>query len=103
MRLGDLFIMGVPELINQEAILRIINDEVEKLATKKLEEFRNELAQSYYFDDYLIDRVAASIKLDVSLRQVDTLVKTGKLKKCAIGRSVKFRNSDVLAYMSALK
>lgn len=95
--------MGIPELINQEAIFKIINDEVEKLATKKIEEFRRELAQNYCFDDSLINREAVSKKLDISLRQVDTLVKTGRLKKCSIGRSVKFRNSDVLAYIRTLK
>ena len=103
MGFGDLFIMGIPELINQEAIFKIINDEVEKLAIKKIEEFRRELAQNYFFDDSLMNKKTVSKKLDISVRQVDNLMKTGKLKNCAIGRSVKFKNSDILAYIATLK
>lgn len=95
--------MGIPDLINHDAIVRFIKEEVDKLASIKIEEFRKELSQNYYFDDCLLNREAVSSKLDISLRQVDTLVKTKRLKKCSIGRSVKFRNSDVLEYMAKLK
>lgn len=95
--------MNLINLINEDVLVQLISSEVEKLANIKFEEFKKDLAVNYYFDDFLLSRDQVSIKLDISLRQVDKLVETKRLKKCSIGRSVKFRNSDVLEYMANLK
>ena len=95
--------MGITELINYDALKKIINDEVERLATVKFEEFKKELLVNYSFDDKLLNREDTAKKLNLSVRQVDNLAEKGKLKKCSIGRSVKYKNSDVLAYINALK
>lgn len=95
--------MDLSNLFNEEALINIINNEVERLATIKFEEFKKELSVSYSFDDCLLDRVQVSSKLGISIRQVDNLTNRGKLKKCSLGRGVKFRNSDVLEYIKSLK
>lgn len=95
--------MNLINLINEDVLVQLISSEVEKLANIKFDEFKKDLAVNYYFDDCLLSRDQVSIKLDISLRQVDKLVETKRLKKCSIGRSVKFRNSDVLEYMANLK
>ena len=95
--------MGITELINYDALKKIINDEVERLAAVKFEEFKKELLENYSFDDKLLNREATAKKLNLSVRQVDNLAEKGKLKKCSIGRSVKYKNSDVLVYINALK
>jgi predicted DNA-binding transcriptional regulator AlpA len=95
--------MGITELINYDVLKKIINDEVERLATVKFEEFKKELLVNYSFDDKLLNREDTAKKLDISVRQVDNLVEKGKLKKGSIGRSVKFKNSDVLAYINGIK
>jgi predicted DNA-binding transcriptional regulator AlpA len=95
--------MNLTNLFNEEALTKMINDEVEKLTKIKLEGFKQELSKNYFFDDKLLNRKEVSLKLGISLRQVDTLVKSKKLKKCSIGRSIKFRNSDVLEYIFNLK
>ncbi|MEI7509033.1 MAG: hypothetical protein WCJ62_06160 [Flavobacterium sp.] len=95
--------MGITELINYDALKKIINDEVERLATVKFEEFKKELSENYSFDDKLLNREATAKKLNLSVRQVDNLAEKGKLTKCSIGRSVKYKNSDVLAYINGIK
>lgn len=95
--------MDLTNLFNEDVLSRLISAEVEKLANIKFEEFKKSLEETYVFDDKLLNRDEVSKKLDISLRQVDTLVQTKRLKKCSIGRSVKFRNSDVLEYMANLK
>ena len=83
--------------------MTFVNNEVERLFAIKVEEFKKELSVNYSFDDCLLDRVQVSDKLGISIRQVDNLTSSGKLKKCSLGRGVKFRNSDVLEYMKSLK
>jgi excisionase family DNA binding protein len=94
--------MNLINLINEDVLVQLISSEVEKLANIKFEEFKKDLAVNYYFDDCLLNKKEVSKKLNISLRQVDSLVSSRRLKKCAIGRSVKFRNSDVLNYMANL-
>jgi predicted DNA-binding transcriptional regulator AlpA len=95
--------MGINDLINYDALKKIINDEVDRITTEKFEGYKKELLVNYCFDDKLLDRKATAKKLDLSIRQVDNLAEKGKLKKCSIGRSVKYKNSDVLAYINSLK
>ncbi len=98
--------MSTSSIINQEALETQINNEVERLVKIKLEEFKNsllkELSQNYYFVDNLFDKTKVAKILDISVRQVDNLVSSGKLKKCGLGRSVKFRNSDINEYIKSL-
>lgn len=95
--------MDLSKLINENALITCVNNEVERLFAIKVEEFKKELSGNYSFDDYLLNRVQVSNKLGISIRQVDTLTRRGKLKKCSLGRGVKFRNSDVLEYIKSLK
>jgi predicted DNA-binding transcriptional regulator AlpA len=95
--------MDLTNLFNEDVLSRLISAEVEKLANIKFEEFKKDLAENYFFDDRLLDKVATAKKLDVSVRQLDNLVERGKLNKVLIGRSVKFKNSEVLEYINALK
>lgn len=95
--------MDLSNFINEEVLMNNINNEVERLFKIKFEEIKKELSGNYSFDDCLLDRVQVSGKLGISIRQVDNLTSRGKLKKCSLGRGVKFRNSDVLEYMKSLK
>ncbi len=95
--------MDLSNLINENALIKMINNEVERLSIIKFEEFKKELLENYSFDDKLLNREATAEKLNLSVRQVDNLAEKGKLKKCSIGRSVKYKNSDVLVYINALK
>ncbi len=95
--------MDLSKLINENALIACVNNEVERLFAIKVEAFKKELSGNYSFDDYLLNRVQVSDKLGISIRQVDTLTRRGKLKKCSLGRNVKFRNSDVIEYIKYLK
>ncbi len=95
--------MDLTNLFNEDVLSRLISAEVEKLANIKFEEFNKELLKNYTFDDKLLSREATAKKLDISVRQVDNLVKKGRLNKCSIGRSVKFKNSNILAYINSIK
>lgn len=98
--------MFTSSIINQDALQSQINSEVERLTAIKFEEFKNnlleELSKNYYFDDCLLDKIKVARKLGISVRQVDNLVTKGKLKKCGLGRSVKFKNSDINEYVRSL-
>lgn len=98
--------MLTSSIINQDALHVQINNEVERLTAIRFEEFKNnllqELSKNYYFVDNLFNKKKVAEILDISVRQVDNLVDSGKLKKCGLGRSVKFRNSDVNEYIKSL-
>lgn len=99
--------MNTSSFINQDALQAHINNEVERLTQKKLEEFKErflkELSQNYFRDDYLLSRKETAIKMSISIRTLDEWVKTGKLKSVAQGTGVKFRNSYILEYIKNLK
>lgn len=92
-------------LINfdNEAFKGIIRNEVERLVALQMDVFEKKISENYFFDDKLLSRDEVAVKLAVSLGTLDNLRKRGKLKACGIGKGVKFRNSEVLAYIKSLK
>jgi predicted DNA-binding transcriptional regulator AlpA len=88
---------------NQSVFDEIIKKEVERLVRLQMDDFKRDLSTNYFFDDRLLGREEVAIKLDISIGTLDNIRKKGKLKGCAIGKSVKFRNSEVLAYIKSLK
>ena len=99
--------MNTSSFINQDALQAHINNEVERLTQKKLEEFKEgflkDLSQNYIRDDYLLSRKETAKKLDICVRALDYKVEGGKIKSVGQGRSVKFKNSDILEYIKNLK
>lgn len=88
---------------NQIGFDEMIKKEVERLVRLQMDNFEKQLSENYCFDDKLLSREEVAIKLDISLGTLDNQRKRGKLKGCAIGKSVKFRNSEVLTYIKSLK
>lgn len=89
--------------INQNVFDDIIKNEVERLVKLQMDDFEKKLSENYFFDDKLLSREEVAVKLAISLGTLDNLRKRGKLKGCGIGKGVKFRNSEVLAYIKLLK
>jgi len=87
---------------NQNLFRDLIKQEVNKLVEIKFEELKKELLQTYVFDDKLLSREDVAEKLNVSVGKIDNLRKNKKLKGCGVGRSVKFRNSEILEYIRSL-
>jgi hypothetical protein len=88
---------------NQIGFDEIIKKEVERLVRLRMDDYESKLSANYYFDDKLLGREEVAIKLNISIGTLDNLRKRGKLKGCAIGKCVKFRNSEVLSYIKSLK
>lgn len=99
--------MLTSSIINQDALQAQINNEVERLTAVKFEQFKNnlleEISKNYYFDDKFLTREQVAEKLELSIGTVDNLRKSGKLKGSRAGKLVRFKNSEVLAYMKNLK
>ncbi len=99
--------MNLINLFNEEALIKMINDQVEKLTKIKLEEFKKdfyeELAQNYYLDDLLISRKETAKLLSMCVRNLDYNTSNGKIKSVNQGRCVKYRKTDILEYMKNLK
>lgn len=99
--------MLTSSIINQDALQAQINNEVERLTAIRFEEFKNnllqELSKNYHFDDKFLTREQVAEKLELSIGTVDNLRKSGKLKGSRAGKLVRFKNSEVLAYMKNLK
>jgi excisionase family DNA binding protein len=89
-------------LINQEVLVAVIKEEALKMFAEMAEEFKKELATNYTFDDKLLTREEVAEKLAVSKGTVDNLNKAGKLMAYSIGRSVRFRNSEVLRFIERI-
>lgn len=83
--------------------MNMIKAEVEKLATIKFEEFKKDLSENYFFDDKFLTREQVAEKLELSIGSVDNLRKKGKLNGYRVGTLVRFKNSEVLAYMKKVK
>lgn len=88
---------------NNDAFNEIIKKEVERLVKLQMDDFEKKLSENYFFDDKLLSREEVADKLAISLGTLDNLRKRGKLKAGGIGKGVKFRNSEVLAYIKSLK
>lgn len=99
--------MVLTNLFNEEALIKMINDEVEKLTKIKFEEFKQdyfkELAQNYFLEDSLISRQETARMLSMCVRNLDYNTSEGKIKSVNQGRSVKYRKSDILEYIRNLK
>lgn len=95
----DFFIMFPSSLINQDVLVALVKEEAQKLFFEMSEKFQNELATNYTFDDKLLTREEVAKKLAVSKGTVDNMSSSGRLKPLTIGRSVRFRNSDVLEFI----
>ena len=95
----DFFIMFPSSLINQDVLVALVKEEAQKLFIEMSEKFQNELATNYTFDDKLLTRDEVAKKLAVSKGTVDNMSSSGRLKPLTIGRSVRFRNSDVLEFI----
>ena len=89
--------------INEKVIVDFIKNEVERLVALRINDFEKKLSENYYFDDKLLSREEVADKLAISIGTLDNQRKRGKLKGCAIGKGVKFRNSEVLEYIKSLK
>lgn len=87
---------------NQNLFRDLIKQEVDKLVEIKFEGLKKELLQTYVFDDKLLSREDVAEKLNVSVGTIDNLRKSKKLKGYGLGRSVKFRNSEILEYIRSL-
>lgn len=87
---------------NQNLFRDLIKQEVDKLVEIKFEELKKELLQTYVFDDKLLSREDVAEKLNVSVGTIDNQRKSKKLKGYGLGRSVKFRNSEILEYIRSL-
>ena len=94
--------MSLIKLLNEDVLMSIINAEVNRLVAIKSDELKAELSKNYSFNDSLLNRKEVASKLKVSVRQIDNLRASGKLKDCCVGRSVRFKNSDVLLYINSL-
>lgn len=81
----------------------IIKTEVEKLVKQYMSSYEQKLAENYCFDDKLLSRKETANKLNISLRTLADKTKNGKIRSVCQGRSVKFRNSDILEYIKKLK
>lgn len=92
-----------PFTFNQEFFQILINKEVERLSLIGFDNFEANFLKNYVFDDKLLSREETAEKLHVSIGTVDNLVKRKRLSKCSIGRTVRFRNSDVLTYIKNLR
>jgi hypothetical protein len=88
---------------DQIAFEDIIKGEVEKLVKQHMSAYEQKLAENYYFDDKLLSREETAIKLNISVRTLADRTSKGKIKSTCLGRSVKYRNSDILAYIKNLK
>ena len=87
---------------NKIVLDKLIKDEVSRLNVIDFENFKVDFLKNYVFDDKLLSREEVAEKLNVSIGTVDNLVKRKRLSKCSIGKSVKFRNSDILTYIKNL-
>jgi excisionase family DNA binding protein len=90
-------------LLNQDVLVEIIKNEAQKMFALMAEEFQKELTTNYTFDDKLLTRDEVAIKLSVSKGTVDNLNKAGKITACSIGKSVRYRNSEILNYIKRIK
>lgn len=88
---------------DQIAFEEIVKAEVEKLIKQHMNTYEQKLAENYYFDDKLLSRKETANKLNISVRTLDDKTKNGKIRSVGQGRSVKFRNSDILEYIKKLK
>ena len=86
-------------LINQDVLVALVKEEAQKMFIEMSEKFQNELAANYTFDDKLLTREEVAKKLAVSKGTVDNMSSSGRLKPLTIGRSIRFRNSDVLEFI----
>lgn len=90
-------------LLNEEFFKHVVMSQVNLVLNGLVENLKKDLSENYYFDDRLLSREEVAKKLDVSIGTIDNLRKRGKLKCCTVGKSVKFRNSDVVEYIKNLK
>jgi hypothetical protein len=89
--------------LNQELLIEVINNLVTKLVETKLDEFKKDLSSNYYFDDSLITREKLAGKLNVSIGTIDNLRMRGRITGRSVGKSVRFKNSEILEYIKTLK
>mgnify|MGYP006174398297 CR=1 FL=1 len=89
--------------LNQELLIKVINNLVTKLVEAKLDEFKKDLSSNYYFDDSLITREELAGKLNVSIGTIDNLRMRGRITGRSVGKSVRFKNSEILEYIKNLK
>jgi excisionase family DNA binding protein len=89
--------------LNQELLIEVINNLVTKLVETKLDEFKKDLSSNYYFDDSLITREELAGKLNVSIGTIDNLRMRGRITGRSVGKSVRFKNSEILEYIKTLK
>ncbi|MCW1148046.1 helix-turn-helix transcriptional regulator [Flavobacterium lacisediminis] len=90
------------KLLNEDFLNSIIKSRVDSVLSDFVSELQKDLSANYYLDDSLLTKHEVAKKLNISIRQVDNLKNKGKLKSCLIGKSVRFRNSDVLNYIKSL-
>jgi excisionase family DNA binding protein len=95
--------MDLSNLINENALITCVNNEVERLFKIKVEEIKKELSENYFFDDRFLTREQVAEKLEISIGTVDNIRKKGKLNGFRVGTLVRFKNSEVLAYMKNVK
>jgi excisionase family DNA binding protein len=89
--------------LNQDLLIEVINNLVNKLVESKFHEFKKDLSSNYYFDDSLITREELADKLNVSIGTIDNLRARGKITGMSVGKSVRFKNSEILEYIKNLK
>ena len=89
--------------LNQDLLIEVINNLVTKLVEAKLDEFKKDLSSNYYFDDSLITREELAGKLNVSIGTIDNLRMRGRITGRSVGKSVRFKNSEILEYIKNLK
>jgi excisionase family DNA binding protein len=85
--------------LNQELLIEVINNLVNDLVEAKFDEFKKDLSSNYYFDDSLITREELADKLNVSIGTIDNLRARGKITGRSVGKSVRFKNSEILEYI----
>lgn len=95
----DILLVFSNALINQDVLAALVKEEAQRLFSEMVEHFKNELAANYTFDDRLLTREEVAIKLCVSKGTVDNMSRAGKLNPVTIGRSIRFRNSEVLDFI----
>jgi len=88
--------------LNEKLLNEMIAAQVDKLVAIKLQEFETQLSSNYIFDDYLLSREEVANKLNISKGTLDNLRNRKVLIGYNVGKSVKFKKSDVLQYIKNL-